>query len=175
MRQIEIRDAAEGDFRDIVDLNEVEIAQTSPMDPERLRFLDGMASYHKVAIVNGQVAAFLLALRDGAPYANDNFGFFSSRLKSFLYVDRIVVGAAFAGHGVGSMLYHDMFAYARDRGIASIVCEYNIDPPNPASRAFHDKFGFREIGTRQVSGGTKTVSLQLASAQPSAPDLTKAS
>lgn len=162
MTDIAIRDAVEADFTSIVGLNAVEVLQTSPMDRERLRFLDGMASYHKVAIVDGQVAAFLLALRDGAPYANDNYGFFASRRASFLYVDRIVVGTAFAGLGIGSMLYRDLFAYARDRGIVSIVCEYNIAPPNPASRAFHEKFGFREIGTQQVSGGAKTVSLQAA-------------
>jgi predicted GNAT superfamily acetyltransferase len=44
-----------------------------------------------------------------------------------------------------------------------VTCEYNIEPPNEASRRFHDKFGFREIGTQWLDDGTKRVSLQAAS------------
>jgi uncharacterized protein len=121
-----------------------------------------MSTYCKVATVEEQVAAFLIALREGAPYENDNHRWFSSRYPSFLYVDRIVVSSRFSGRGIGSRLYGDLFAFARSQGIRSVVCEYNIVPPNPASRAFHEKFGFREVGTQWVAGGTKQVSLQAA-------------
>jgi predicted GNAT superfamily acetyltransferase len=55
-----------------------------------------------------------------------------------------------------------LFEYARTNGVKVITCEYNIDPPNPASKRFHDKFGFKELGRQRVAGGSKLVSLQVA-------------
>ena len=162
MTPLIIRGATETDFKSILGLNDVEVQQTSQMDLQRLRTLDQLSAYHKVAVLDGRVAAFILAIRAGMPYANDNFAWFASRLDDFLYVDRIVVGADFSGLKIGSRLYQDMFAHAKAQGVANITCEYNIDPPNLASRAFHDKFGFRELGTQWVAGGTKLVSLQAA-------------
>jgi len=159
---VEIRDATASDFESIIRLNDAEVRQTSPMDPERLQSLVQMAAYCKVAVTDGQVAAFLIALREGAPYENDNYNWFAARFSRFLYVDRIVVGTMYAGRGIGSQLYYGLFECARQDGVQTITCEYNIDPPNQASRAFHDKFGFRELGTQWVAGGTKQVSLQAA-------------
>lgn len=157
-----IRDAVESDFARIVALNAAEVVQTSAMDLDRLRLLHGLAGYHKVAVVDGIVAAFLLAMEDGAGYRNDNYGWFAARYPRFLYVDRIVVDSAFSGLRIGSRMYGDLFGYARSRGIPAVACEYNIEPPNHASRAFHDKFGFNEVGSQVVAGGTKRVSLQAA-------------
>jgi predicted GNAT superfamily acetyltransferase len=164
MDAIGLRDATEADFPAIVRLNAAEEQQTSPMDLARLRELAALSAYHKVATVGGEVAAFLIAMRDGAPYGNDNFGWFAARLPAFLYVDRIVVDARFAGRGIGRRLYEDLFAFARGAGSGTITCEYNLVPPNPASKAFHDRFGFAELGTQWVAGGTKQVSLQAATA-----------
>lgn len=157
-----LRDAVESDFVAILGLNEAQVQQTSPMDLDRLHLLVRMGSYCKVAIVDGQVAAFLIALREGAPYQNDNYRWFAARFPVFLYVDRVVVDARFPGRGIGSQLYDDLFAFARAAGIRTLACEYNIIPPNPASRRFHDKFGFREIGTQLIAGDSKQVSLQVA-------------
>ena len=98
-----LRLITESDFEGILGLNDTEEQQTSPMDIARLRSLVGMACYAKVVTVGEHVAAFLIALRDGAPYVNDNFRWFASRFAHFLYVDRIVVGSAFSGRGIGSM------------------------------------------------------------------------
>lgn len=132
------------------------------MDMERLLALVAMSDYCKVALIHKQVVAFVIALREETPYENDNYKWFSSRLPNFLYVDRIVVDSQFSGRGTGSRLYDDLFAFARSQGICTIACEYNIDPPNPVSHAFHQKFGFRRLGTQWVAGGTKQVALQAA-------------
>jgi hypothetical protein len=157
-----IRNAAAGDFESICSLNLAEVQHTSPMDAARLGVLDQMAAYHKVGTVNGRVVAFLLAIRSGAPYANDNFEWFARRNASFLYVDRIVVSADARSLRLGSLLYEDLFRFARINAIPLVTCEYNIFPPNEPSRRFHDKFGFREQGTQWVQDGTKRVSLQAA-------------
>jgi predicted GNAT superfamily acetyltransferase len=157
-----LRNAATSDYEAIISLNEAEVQHTSPMNLDRLKALVEMAAYCKVVVVEERVVAFLLALRNGAPYENENYNWFASRFPSFLYVDRVVVSPKFAGHKIGSKLYDDLFAFARQIGLKTITCEYNITPPNPASKAFHDKFGFRELGTQWVAGGTKQVSLQAA-------------
>jgi predicted GNAT superfamily acetyltransferase len=56
----------------------------------------------------------------------------------------------------------DGVEYARLQQIKAVACEYNIEPPNHASKAFHDKFGFQEVGTQYVADGTKRVSMQVA-------------
>ena len=156
----EIRCALDSDFATILALNDAEVQQTSSLSPERLRSLVRMAAYCKVAAIDGQVVAFLIALRDGSPYESDNYHWFVARFSHFLYIDRVVVAPRFARRGIGSRLYADLFAFARDEGMATVACEYNIDPPNAASRAFHDSFGFKEQGRQWVAGGSKQVSLQ---------------
>lgn len=157
-----LRAATAADFSAIVRLNVAEVQHTSAMDEARLAELHAMAAYHKVALVDGEVAAFLLALREDAPYRNDNHGWFVARYPRFLYVDRIVVGPNGAGLGLGSQLYRNLFEAARAEAVPMICCEYNIEPPNEPSRRFHDKFGFHEVGSQWLDGGKKRVSLQIA-------------
>ena len=130
------------------------------MDHARLQLLNQLAFTHRVAVVGDEVAAFLLAMRDGANYVNDNFAWFSQRLTCFLYIDRVVVAPEFAGRKIGSAMYADLFDLARHHAIANVVCEYNVEPPNLPSAAFHAKWGFTEIGSQWL--GTKRVSMQSA-------------
>jgi predicted GNAT superfamily acetyltransferase len=162
MTAIELRDARAADFTAVVALNASEVSHTSAMDEARLRQLHGYACYHKVVEIGGEVGAFLLAMREGCGYANANYEWFAARYPSFLYVDRIVVGAEHQGLRLGTRLYQDLFEFARARGIPVVACEYNLVPPNEPSRIFHDKFGFKQVGSQWLDGGAKQVSLQVA-------------
>lgn len=157
-----IRDAGEGDDAAIVALNTAEVRHTSPMDADRLRQLASLSAYRPVAELDGRVVAFLLAMRAGADYRNDNFAWFTARYRDFLYVDRIVVDAAAQGHRLGSRLYAALFAFARERGIPRITCEFNVVPPNEPSRLFHARHGFVEAGRQWLDDGRKQVSMQVA-------------
>jgi predicted GNAT superfamily acetyltransferase len=159
---VAIRDAAPADFDAILALNEADVVSTSAMDRARLEELNGLSCYHRVACKDGHVVAFLLAMQDGAAYENDNFGWFSARYERFVYVDRVVVSGDARGLRLGTLLYDDLFSWARRLGIPVVVCEYNIVPPNEPSRLFHAKFGFKEQGRQWVANGTKQVSLQVA-------------
>jgi predicted GNAT superfamily acetyltransferase len=46
---------------------------------------------------------------------------------------------------------------AKELGHDCIVCEVNLQPPNPGSDRFHSAQGFREIGRATIDSGTKTV------------------
>ena len=115
-----------------------------------------------MARIDGQVAAFLLAFREGTGYDSVNYRWFAGRYAHFLYIDRVVVGDAYRGQGLGRLLYDDLFARARHAGVPVVTCEFDIDPPNPVSARFHAAFGFREVGTQAVPPAGKRVSLQEA-------------
>jgi predicted GNAT superfamily acetyltransferase len=162
MPSVVIRDTTASDFEVICALNLAEVQHTSPMDAASLVALANLACYHKVACVDGAVTAFLLAVCSGARYENVNFTWFSRKFTRFVYVDRIVVSPAFRGLRLGTLLYENLFRYARNNAIPVVTCEFNIVPPNEPSRKFHEKFGFKEQGTQWVAAGTKQVSLQVA-------------
>jgi uncharacterized protein len=160
--EVLIRDAVKNDCKAICALNLAEVGHTSTLTEERLETLAALSCYHKVACVGGIVAAFLLALDNGAPYDNENFGWFARAYARFIYIDRVVVSSDFRGLRIGSRLYEDLIRYAQDRSISIVTCEYNLVPPNELSRLFHNKFGFNERGTRWAADGAKRVSLQVA-------------
>ena len=157
-----IRDVTTDDYETILALNSSEVGHTSAMDAARLAMLDGLSCYHRVVQVDAWVAGFLLAMRSGAVYENENFAWFSRRFGQFVYVDRIVISSAARGLRLGSLLYEDLFSWARQSSISLVTCEFNIVPPNEPSRLFHEKFGFTEQGTQWVDDNSKQVSLQVA-------------
>lgn len=154
-----IRDARADDLPHVLDLNANWEHVTSPLDTAALAALDAQASLHRVAEVDGQVAAFVLALEPGADYASPNYVWFSARGGSFLYIDRVVVDSDCQRLGLGSALYDEALAHARARGLARVTCEVDLEPPNPASDRFHARQGFVEVGTQRLPGG-KRVSLR---------------
>lgn len=165
MTDVRIRDAAAADFDAILALNEASVSQLSPLSPQRLAGLHAQAALHRVAEREGEVVGFLLAFREGTDYDSPNYRWFAQRYPLFLYVDRVVVAEAARGHGVGTLLYRDMFEFAAPSAAGLVTCEFDIDPPNPASEQFHARFGFREVGRQWVADGRKQVSLQVAPVQ----------
>ena len=155
-----IRNAAASDFAAILALNDESVHFLSPLSAVRLEALHRSAAYHKVVDVAGEIAAFLLAFREGAPYDSPNYLWFVERYSRFLYIDRIVVAPAHRGAGFGAKLYDDIAAFASRSGAPWLTCEFDIEPPNPGSMRFHERMGFREVGTQAIGGGRKRVSLQ---------------
>jgi predicted GNAT superfamily acetyltransferase len=158
--QVDLRDAAADDFTAILALNVESVHFLSPLDAPRLQRLHVQAAYHRVVAIDGVVAAVLLAFREGVDYDSPNYRWFVQRYPQFLYIDRVVVAAARRGHGLGARLYDDITAFAASRGVAHLTCEFDFEPPNPASARFHARRGFREVGRQRLGGGKKQVSLQ---------------
>jgi predicted GNAT superfamily acetyltransferase len=149
-------------FDGILALNAASVQVLSPLSAQRLAQLHAQAAYHKVVLEEARVVAFLLGFGPGTSYDSINYRWFDARYDDFLYVDRIVVAASHRENGLGALLYSDFFAAARALGKQRVVCEYDIAPPNPASAAFHRRFGFVEVGTQRTGDGSKVVSLQSA-------------
>jgi len=157
-----IRDATPADYPAILAINLESEHVLAPLDLAQLTRLHAMAERLRVVDVDGAVAAFLIVLREGASYESPNYRYFSARMDSFLYVDRIVVARAHQGQGWGGALYRELFDLARHEGVPRVTCEVDIVPPNKGSHLFHSRFGFRELGRQWVADGRKQVSLQEA-------------
>jgi len=163
---MKIRNAVPADFDTIVALNEASVSLLSPLSPQRLAELHSKAALHRVVEHGRGVIGFLLAFREGTDYDSPNYRWFAARYPRFLYVDRVVVSDAARGRGVGTLLYRRMFEFAAASAVEIVTCEFDVDPPNPASQHFHAGFGFREAGRQWTGGGQKQVSLQVAAVDP---------
>ena len=157
-----IREAKVSDFQCIININASEEEKTSPIDIARITQLNFWSDYHRVAVEGDQVVGFLLVMSDASDYDGGHFRWFVERYASFLYVDRIVIDQAHAGRGVGRALYCDLIEFATRRGCSTLCCEINVSPPNPASHAFHVRFGFKEVGRSAETRMPKVVAYQMA-------------
>ncbi|TLU71721.1 GNAT family N-acetyltransferase [Lichenicoccus roseus] len=135
-------------------LNNAHAAELSLLSAAEFGRLLGQA-FHAVRI--GEADAFLLAFDQAADYVSPNFRWFRERRRRFVYVDRVVVAAQARGRGLARLLYDDLFDRAAGMGHDRVVCEVNIDPPNPVSDALHDRLGFVEVGQAAIHDGRKTV------------------
>ncbi|NLK64619.1 MAG: GNAT family N-acetyltransferase [Tissierellia bacterium] len=158
----QIRPATPEDYEQILKLNEESVHFLSPLSKERLTHLHQQSEILKVIEVDGLVEAFVLALREGKDYDSVNYIWFTKNYNKFLYIDRVVVSVKKQGSGLGKLLYEEVFKHAKSIEIPVVTAEIDIEPPNPVSLKFHEKFGFKEVGKQSVAGGKKIVSLQAA-------------
>jgi predicted GNAT superfamily acetyltransferase len=135
-------------------VNNANARETSLITAEKF---DRMIASAVVATFIAPGAAFLLAFEQSDDYDGGHFLWFRSRFEKFIYIDRVVVAAPYRRHGLGRLLYADLFRRAERLGHTHIVCEVNSQPPNPISDAFHAAEGFSEVGTAVIDGGAKTV------------------
>ena len=105
----------------------------------------------------GAADALLIALDQDAVYDSPNYRWFRAGYDRFVYVDRIVVAPSARGRGMARRLYDELIRTATEAGHDRVVCEVNLDPPNPQSDAFHAALGFQPLATARIHGGTKTV------------------
>jgi predicted GNAT superfamily acetyltransferase len=112
-----------------------------------------------VVEIDAEVVGFLLAVEPGKDYDSENYRFFESRGLPHFYIDRIVLGEASRGKGLGKQLYAALFDEASRLGYGRITCEVNLKPENPISLAFHTAMGFVDVGVQETKGGSVIVQL----------------
>jgi len=156
---IAIRPAELRDFELIRAINEGAVPDVSTITREELDALAKQCCYFSVALADGELSGFLMALQPGQVYQSENYRWFAAHYENFVYVDRIAVSPACKGRGIGRALYGDVENFARKAAAPILTCEVNLIPPNPDSMAFHKKIGFTEVGQQSTEGGKKRVSL----------------
>lgn len=142
----------------VVKLNESAVPAVNSVSGASFLKLRDISECFLTAHLNDSVAGFILLLRPGARYASPNYRWFSRSFADFLYVDRVVVAGTARRRGIGRAFYEEAWRRATQLG-APLTCEVNVRPPNPASMAFHEAFGFVELARQETEDGGKTVSL----------------
>lgn len=138
----------------VLALNAAVEAQTAPLTPARLDQLVAAATFARaVPDGRGGAAAFLLGFAPGDAYDSPNFLWFRARMPRFAYIDRVAVAEGARGRGLARGLYAEFAALAAARGLGPLVCEVNLDPPNPQSDAFHAALGFVELDRARAYNG----------------------
>lgn len=145
----------------VLKLNNEHVVETSALTMDEL---SAMAEEAFLALQLDQGAGgFILAFDQDASYYSPNFAWFRERYESFVYIDRVIVAADARGRGYARSFYEALFSAAEVASIETIVCEVNVEPPNPASQALHARMGFEQVGRATLDGGKKTVSYMIRS------------
>lgn len=157
---IDFRDVAPGDYDAMLALNESAVPHVNSIPASLLAELDAQAFHCRVALAGERLAGFMIALPAHAEYASLNFRWFRQRYTDFVYVDRVVVDAGARRAGIARRFYSELERAAA--GVTALLAaEVNLQPPNSASMAFHEHFGFREVGRQHTEGGAKQVRLMV--------------
>jgi predicted GNAT superfamily acetyltransferase len=148
---------AQCDFDEVLDLNAASVPHVNLIDHDQLQWFADHAAFLQVARLDDRLAGFLIGLRPGTDYASPNYRWFCQHYDDFAYVDRVAVAKWARRRGVAETLYA---AFEKSQpGVPVLTCEVNIRPPNDGSMVFHQRLGFRQVGSQETDGGKKEVAL----------------
>lgn len=152
-----IRDLSSDDLGRALEINQANTPEVGSIDADRLGFLFAESVVALTAEVDAQVIGFVLVLGPGSTYDSVNYRWFMDRRADTMYLDRVAIDAGHRGMGHGRALYAAVFERLRasDGGMRRLGLEVNIDPPNPASMAFHRTLGFEQIGRQRTPYGAE--------------------
>lgn len=155
---VTLRDVCQHDLDAVLALNNNAGSAILPLDAPDVRHFFGHADYFRVAVIDGVVAGFLIALREDAPHASSNFRWFCKHYPRFVYVDRVVIGDRYRGHGLGRLFYGDVQSYAEVRA-PLLTCEVFLEPRDDVAMLFHGTRGFSEVGQQSMPESGRRVCL----------------
>ena len=147
------------DFYRILEINTEGQPGVTALDHAELLRLTDLTDYFRVLEIDGQVAGYFIAFMKNDNYDGEEFQWFQKKLNSnFLYVDQVAIAEKYRGNGLAKEFYRDAERFAIQFSVSQLVCEVNIDPPNPISLKFHSLLGFHEV-TQLTTQDSRRVSL----------------
>ena len=145
----------QSDFDGVLALNEKSIPHVNRINGEELEWFSDNAAFIHVAKIDGRFAGFLIGLRPGTGYASPNYRWFCDNYDDFAYIDRVAVADWARRRKVAESLYVTFASSQSDAPV--MTCEVNTRPPNEGSMLYHERMGFRQIGSMETNGGEKEV------------------
>lgn len=109
-----------------------------------------------VAEEGGRPLGMIMLMFEGLDYGSLNYAWVSAHYDHFAYVDRIAIAPEARGRGLGGQLYEAAFKHLRGQR-DRLLCEVNLEPPNPGSLRFHRALGFQDVGQRWLPDRSKGV------------------
>ena len=133
------------DIPAIWEINQQGLPGTGKVSQQEIVELLRIAELMIGAFDGEQLVGFVLCFLPRTEYASLNYAWFNQRYQDFLYVDRIAVSEDHRNQSIGSLLYQQVISYAKYYNYP-IAAEVSLNPPNPGSMRFHQRFNFTEIG-----------------------------
>lgn len=155
---VPLRDVVAADLDAVLSLNDAVVPAVNRVDIEKMRWFADHAAYFRVADDSERLTAFLIGLRPGTDYDSPNYRWFCRHYADFGYVDRVAVADHARRCGLATRLYDD-FRHSLPAEVSVMTCEVNLRPPNESSMRFHERMGFRQVGSQETEGGNKQVAL----------------
>ena len=142
---METRELSEIDVHSMWSINEQGLPGTGQVSKQEVFDLLNLSSFAIGVFREEELLGFVICLSPGTDYKSLNYAWFNNKYNNFIYVDRIAVSLDQRDEGIGSKLYEEVIAYSQENAIP-IAAEVNLNPPNPGSMRFHNRFGFEEVG-----------------------------
>jgi len=142
---MEIRNLATANIEAIWAINEQGLPGTGRVSEQEVSDLLQFSSLSVGMFDGNELLGFVICLPPGTRYGSLNYQWFNDHYNAFVYVDRIAVSTLHRNQGVGTKLYDAVVAYSKEKNIP-IAAEVNLNPPNPGSIRFHERFNFEQVG-----------------------------
>ena len=142
---MEIRNLAPANIEAIWAINEQGLPGTGRVSEQEISDLLQFSSLSVGVFDGNELLGFVICLPPRTRYGSLNYQWFNDHYNAFVYVDRIAVSTLQRNQGVGTKLYDAVVAYSKE-GKIPIAAEVNLNPPNPGSIRFHERFNFEQVG-----------------------------
>ena len=142
---MEIRNLASANIEAIWAINEQGLPGTGRVSEQEVSDLLQFSSLSVGMFDGNELLGFVICLPPGTRYGSLNYQWFNDHYNAFVYVDRIAVSTLHRNQGVGTKLYDAVVAYSKEKNIP-VAAEVNLNPPNPGSIRFHERFNFEQVG-----------------------------
>ena len=150
MNDYKIEQATKDDLSSILSLNQDSIPAVSSANIKMMTHLLIICDYFKICKINGKIIGFLNALLPSKDYNSEHYKWFNDRYDSFYYVDRIIISKSYQNQGYGKVIYDDLINSIKNKPL-DIACEINTKPYNKQSIRFHKKYGFKDVGRKDIN------------------------
>lgn len=150
-----MREIRDEDVDGVLKLNNASIPAVNELTKTELENILKMSQKSWIVERDGVVAAALLTLESGESYQSDNYTWLDNQFDNYCYVDRIMVDVQAKRNGLGKQLYDMLETYAKAIRAEVLLCEVNIEPPNPQSLSFHNDLGWEPFHDREHGPGKK--------------------
>ncbi|MBB6565232.1 GNAT family N-acetyltransferase [Kribbella sandramycini] len=153
-----IRPLTPADYAAVLALNETATGLVDPLGLDRLDWLRLIAAHAVVVEQDTRPIGFVLTFTPGSAFDGLEFNWFTTTYADrFLYIDRIVIDAAFRRQGVATAVYRaiERAAHPFDRA----VTHHRTHTPDPAAQAFHQSRAYTPLTTHHRPDATEVTLL----------------
>jgi predicted GNAT superfamily acetyltransferase len=155
-----IRELRSSDLDRLLEINQANTPEVGSVDCERLAFIFDEATIRRGVTVDDGLVGFTLVLGPSSAYDSVNYRWFQTNHPGSWYLDRVAISTGYRRRGLGTGLYENVFDALGAARAGALGLEVNLEPPNPASMAFHERLGFEYLAQETTDYGAVAMLLR---------------